>query len=362
MQRRSQSSLGWSHQNLIPGIRRRAATAALAWAVVLVPGVVATPSAQAQAFEILYTFTGTFTGGADGWGPNGLIRDAAGNLYGTTQYGGNSSCFGGCGTVFKLDTAGTETVLYTFTGGTDGANPVASLIRDSAGNLYGTTYGGGASNLGTVFKLDTTGTETVLHSFTGAPDGANPTAALVRDAAGNLYGTTFAGGLASGTGTVFKLDATGTETVLHTFSGYPTDGARPTAALIRDAAGNLYGTTSVGGASKFDGGTVFKLDTSGTETVLYSFCCIGSGPTAGLLRDAAGNLYGTNPGLNQFYGSVFKLDITGTVTGLHNFTGSDGAHPTAGLVRDGAGNLYGTASGAGCRYGLCGTVFRLKPL
>jgi uncharacterized repeat protein (TIGR03803 family) len=135
--------------------------------------------------------------------------------------------------------------------------PFAGLILDKAGNLYGTTAYGGASGLGTVFKLDTSGNETVLHGFTGTGgDGANPYAGLIMDKAGNLYGTTGYGG-ASGAGTVIKLDTSGNETVLHSFTGYPSDGATPFAGLIMDKAGNLYGTTISGGA--FDAGTVFKL-------------------------------------------------------------------------------------------------------
>jgi len=150
--------------------------------------------------------------------------------------------------------AQTFTVLHSFTGGTDGASPQGGLVRDKAGNLYGTTASGGASGNGVVFKLDTTGTETVLHSFTG-PDGTLPYAGLVGDKAGNLYGTTAFGGTL-GDGTVFKVDTTGTETVLHSFTG--ADGGEPLwAALVRDKAGNLYGTTY--GNGTFGYGVVFKL-------------------------------------------------------------------------------------------------------
>jgi uncharacterized repeat protein (TIGR03803 family) len=231
-------------------IRLGAANCALAFVVVLGQVVVATPSAEAQGdttFALFYSFEG----GTDGATPRaGLVRDAAGNLYGTTISGGA----GGLGTVFKLDAVGSETVLHSFSGA-DGARPEAGLVRDAAGNLYGTTAGGGASDLGTVFKLDTTGSETVLHSFSGA-DGDSPVAGLVRDAAGNLYGTT-AGGGASGLGTVFKLDTSGKGRLLHSFTGGATDGAFPAAGLVPDAAGNLYGTTTQDGA--FGQGTVFKL-------------------------------------------------------------------------------------------------------
>jgi uncharacterized repeat protein (TIGR03803 family) len=180
-----------------------------------------------------------------------LILDMAGNLYGTTSSGGASSF----GTVFKLDTTGKETVLHSF--GADGGDPEAGLVRDAAGNLYGTTRRA-LSNLGMVFKLDTTGTETVLYGFMGGTDGIDPEADLVRDTAGNLYGTTSSGG-PSNLGTVFKLDSTGKETVLHSFTG-GTDGETPVAGLVQDVAGNLYGTNVVGGGASGQGaGVLFKL-------------------------------------------------------------------------------------------------------
>ena len=190
--------------------------------------------ALAQTLRTLYRFTG----GADGSNSyGGLIADAEGNLYGTTAWGGSSYCESGlgCGTVFKLDRAGKETVVYSFTGGTDGATPYAGLIRDAEGNLYGTTAYGGSSNYGTVFRLDATGKQTVLHSFNGA-DGAGVYAGLIRDAERNLYGTTFSGG-PNGTGIVFSLTpllnfgGTRTEAVLYAFPeshGDPQAGVAPT--------------------------------------------------------------------------------------------------------------------------------------
>jgi uncharacterized repeat protein (TIGR03803 family) len=265
-----------------------------------------TTTVQAQTLTVLHRFTSS----PDGAYPYaGLVRDAAGNLYGTTYEGGSSDLrdgVSGYGTVFKLDTSGTETVLHRFTSSPDGAYPYAGLVRDAAGNLYGTTSEGGSSDYGTVFKLDTSGNETVLHNFTGG-DGSYPYAGLVRDATGNLYGTTLYGG-ASGVGTVFKLDTSGNETVLHNFTGG--DGAYPYAGLVRDATGNLYGTTFRGGSSDY--GTVFKLDTSGTETVLHSFTGYsdGSNPRGGLVMDAAGNLYGTTEMIGEAFGTVFKLAVT----------------------------------------------------
>jgi uncharacterized repeat protein (TIGR03803 family) len=225
------------------------ASAPLVLAAVLLQVVAATPSAEAQVgptFNLLYSFKSITTGE---FPYAGLVRDTAGNLYGTTYYGGDTQClhFGGCGTVFKVDTTGKETVLHSFTGSADGKFPTAGVVRDAAGNLYTTTKGGGTSGNGSVFKLDTTGKETVLYSFTGSPDGSGP-GNLIRDTNGNLYGTTAYGGM-SGNGTVFKVDTTGKETVLHSFAGTGGDGANPYAGLVRDAAGNLYGTTFLGGAS-----------------------------------------------------------------------------------------------------------------
>jgi uncharacterized repeat protein (TIGR03803 family) len=330
------------------------------------------------AETVLYSFNG---GSSDGSNPAGLIRDANGNLYGTTEFGGASNA----GTVFKLDTTGAETVLYSFVGPpTDGSRPQARLVRDSGGSLYGTTLLGGSSNncaggCGTVFRLDTTGTESVLHNFAGSPtDGAFPVAGLVRDASGNLYGTTKSGGSSSscsdGCGTIFELDPTGKETVLHSFGKKRSDGSTPTGDLVLDAAGNLYGTTEFGGRVRCipsGCGTVFRLDTTGAETVLHSFGKTrrdGKFPYAGLVLDAAGNLYGTTVqggGSNNCVGgcgTVFRLDTTGAETVLHRFVGgsppTDGERPTAGLVRDAAGNLYGTTAVGGASG--VGTVFKIS--
>jgi uncharacterized repeat protein (TIGR03803 family) len=338
-----------------------AASAALTLVVVLAAGAVTTQSAQAQTFSVLYAFTG----GADG-GTSfaGLIRDGAGNLYGTTEIGGAS----GFGTVFKVSKNGKETVLYSFTGTAgDGVAPLAGLVQDASSNLYGTTAGGGASGFGTVFQVSKTGKETVLYSFTGTGgDGATPQAGLVRDAKGTLYGATFGGG-ASGHGTVFMLDKTGKETVLYSFSG-GTDGGNPYFGyLIRDGAGNLYGTTQVGGDTSGGCGSggcgvVFKLDKKGKETVLHTFTGTagdGGWPFAGVARDANGNLYGTTQiGGVSGGGTVFMLDKTGKETVLYSFSGgADGGYPLAGVVRDAKGNLYGTTEEGGAS-GL-GAVFKV---
>ena len=253
--------------------------------------------------------------------------------------------------------------------------PRNGLIADSAGNLYGTTSGGGASYKGVVFKLAPDGTETVLHSFPGFPsDGNSPYAGLIADSAGNLYGTTLSRDSVSHAGVVFKLAPNGTagwtETVLHSFTGFPTDGALPYAGLIADSAGNLYGATTGGGAS--GQGVVFKLAPDGTETVLHAFTGGSDGAYPGvgpLIADSAGNLYGTTQvGGASGQGVVFKLAPNGTggwtESVLYSFTGgSDGGQPFYGsLIADGAGNLYGTtvgggASGAGVVFKLSGTGF-----
>jgi len=253
-----------------------------------------------------------------------------------------------------------ETTLYAFTGGSDGGSPSAGLIEDAKGNFYGTTFAGGTSNLGTVFKISKAGKETVLYSFTGAPDGEHPTSNLLLDKAGNLYGANYEGG-ASGFGAIFKLDNAGKESLLYSF-GSGTDGEYPGSGLIEDAAGNLYGTTGYGGKS--GNGTVFKISKSGKETILHSFTGKdGQYPFSTLLRDSAGNSYGTTSmGGSSGNGTVFKMTNKGKVTVLHNFAGGkDGANPYAGLVRDAKGNFYGTTygGGAGCDGYACGTVFKL---
>jgi len=315
--------------------------------------------------RILHFFSGSPTDGSNPYA--GVLRDAAGNLYGTTLSGGAS----GFGVVFKLDTTAKETVMYSFTGGADGAYPQAGLVRDGAGNLYGTTSAGGSSvcsgGCGVVFKINTAGKETVLHAFAGFPtDGEFPVANVVRDAAGNLYGTTpYGGGFDDGV--VFKVDATGKETILYTFTG-GVDGGNPYGGLVRDAAGNLYGTTYTGGSGDCVGdgcGAVFKLTATGKETVLYSFHgADGATPTAGVVRDAAGNLYGATLSGGAFnQGVVFKLGTTGKETVLHSFSGNGGPYPVSpysSLVLDAAGNLYGTTPGGGPGGGY-GVVFKISP-
>jgi uncharacterized repeat protein (TIGR03803 family) len=307
-------------------------------------------TAAAQELTTLYSFTGS--GSGDGANPDaGLIADPAGNLYGTAINGGAS----GQGTVFQLDPSGNLTVLYSFVG-SDGSHPRAGLIADAAGNLYGTTINGGANDAGTVFQLTPSRNLTVLHSFAGGSDGALPFAGLIADAAGNLYGTTNGGG-DGGQGTVFQLTPSGDLNVFHSFTGG--NEASPWAGLIADTAGNLYGTTEGG-----DGpGAVFQLTPSGTLNVLHNFTGRdGAVPHGGLIADAAGNLYGTtHNGGASGYGTVFQLMTpTGALNVLHSFTGGrDGTYPEAGLIADAAGNLSGTTYGGGASGQ--GTVFQLAP-
>jgi uncharacterized repeat protein (TIGR03803 family) len=253
-----------------------------------------------RKLRVLHSFTDS-----DGGPPNGVIRDSAGNLYGTASGG-----ISGYGTVFKISSTGVFNVSYRFTGGADGAYPFAPLVLDSKGNLYGTTLAGGSTGgncgsvgCGVVFKLDHAGTEMVLYSFLGGSDGGNPDTALVLDSTGNLFGITPSGGSFSGVcgangnrgcGVVFEVDTSNTETALHTFTGQP-DGEYPQGGLLlEEAAHTLFGTTNNGGANDF--GTVFKVDmSSNTETVLHNFT--GSGgeyPDAGVIRDKAGNLFSTS--------------------------------------------------------------------
>lgn len=265
----------------------------------------------------------------------------------------------------------TESVLHSFGVDPDGQGPDGGVIFDASGNLYGTTASGGSSSWGTVFELSPVfgggWTETVLHSFTGAPDGANPKTSLVMDGAGNLFGTTTGGGSASG-GCVFELSPNGvgwTESVLFNFPG--TNGLEPYGSLIFDAAGNLYGTTPDGGAGGV--GTVFELSpgSSGwTETLLHQFNKHQGGetPVGGLTFDSTGNLYGTTDGGGAAgLGTAYKL-VPGssgyTIQYLHSFGSStDGAIPLAGVVLDSAGNIFGTTFQGGT--GNTGTVFEILP-
>ncbi len=316
-----------------------------------------------KGYTLLYNFAGPTTDGASPMA--GVTSDKHGNLYGTTYWGGANNL----GTVFKLDASGMMTVLHSFSGA-DGAYPSKELIMDNKGNLYGTTDGciyditNGCvgTTKGTVFKLDTRGTLTVLYSFTGT-DGQYPSK-LVMDSVGNLYGTTMFGG-SDDWGTVFKLDRNGTMTVLHNFTEGTGDGLMPIEGLIMDSVGNLYGTTYDGGEYGWPGGTVFKLDTSGTLTLLHSFNVTDGQYPSKLAMDTIGNLYGTTwSGGADNLGVVFKLDTSGTLTVLHSFTGiiaMDGSDPSN-MIIDKSGNLYGTTWYGEDGHGGWGTVFKMDTI
>jgi uncharacterized repeat protein (TIGR03803 family) len=330
-----------------------------------------TVSCALGTLTILYSFGSSTT---DGMGPAAsLIEDNAGNFYGTTYAGGTV----GVGTVFKISADGTESILHSFAGPpNDVGNPQASLVMDSAGNLYGTTGGGGPNNFGIVFKISPDGTESVLHTFAGGPnDGASPLAGLIMDSAGNLYGTTSSGGQSAfagihAWGTVFKISPDGTESILHSFGGTTlNDGGTPHGGVIMDSEGNLYGTTEDGTQDANEFGAVFKISADGTESIVHTFTGLDGGePQAGLIMDSAGNLYGTTTsGGNASVvnsGEVFKISPAGTLSVLHYFLGgitntiTDGGYPRAAVIMDSKGSLYGTTSSGGAND--LGTVFKIS--
>ena len=406
---------GWKKGvlSMSPTHRSKAGVALMALALLFLMTAVGRAPAQAPPSytkKVLYDFNGAQAGGS----PNGsLLRDKSGNLYGTTYSGG--SPYNG-GILFKISSSGEETVLYTFQPlGTDGANPEAGLIQDSSGNFYGTTAGGGTYGYGTVFKLSPSHKETILYSFqNNGKDGINPASPLVRDSSGNLYGTTPYGGT-SFEGTLFKISPSGKETILHNFSGtdgeYPanglllannllygstnlggnstgngvlfkmtlqgkftvlhefsgSDGALPIGQMIIDSSGNLYGATQSGGYmqnSCIPGGcgTVYKLSAAGKLTVYEITQGTTSGPAAGVVRDSKGNFYGTTSGDGQYsQGSIFKLNSRGTFTTLFSFNGNNGGDgsPNQGIILDNKGNIYGATAGGGTYKN--GTLFEVSP-
>ena len=342
------------------------------------------PTAQARGLSTIHQFTG-----ADGAVPiSGVVMDRGGNLYGTTTQGGGS----GFGEVFKLTRTQRGWVLmplYSFASGSNGSQPYAGVVFGPDGDLYGTTYTGGSSQCnngygcGTIFKLappPTTctntlcpWTETVLYRFTAGNDGQFPTSGVSFDRAGNIYGTTSAGGGpgcgGGGCGTVYQLTHSGggwAETVLYRFTG-GIDGEVPTSGVILDQAGNLYGVTDFGGSGKYHNGVAYELMPSGsgwTETVLHSFDGFDGGPespTGNLIFDGSGNLYGTTPdGGSGGGGTVFMLSQSQgswTETTIWNFSGVYGDGPRSGVTMDPAGNLYGTTFNDGG----AGSIFKLTP-
>jgi uncharacterized repeat protein (TIGR03803 family) len=314
--------------------------------VPMVRAIVLVSAALAQAqqhFTVLYNFTG----GQDGaWPFAGVIQDPAGNLYGTTYEGGT----GGYGVVFRLDTAGTESVLHSLAGpSSDGSYPVTAVVRDTKGNFYGTSIYGGSYDHGTVVKINAAGHEKVLYSFSGGSDGCYPQQGLIMDKAGTLYGSTDACG-SSGNGTIFKVDRAGNFTLLHSFTRGWLDGANPQFGhLTMDISGNLYGVTELGGAN--DAGVLYELSKKGKLTVLHSFGGANDGcyPFGSVVQDKAGNAYGITQYCGSGWGTIWKVSKKGKETILHSFAGgtSDGCNPFAGVTLDAKGNLYGVAAGCG---------------
>lgn len=393
--------------------KRGTHTLALAGAVVLMASI-----GSAQTFQSLLSFPG----GTEGAYPasNSIVM-TQGSIFGSASQGGDTTCGSqGCGVVYKLTSDGVETVLYTFKGASanDGSTPNAPVINPATQNVEGTTSGGGTNSsacvngCGTVYTLDSVGTETIFHPFSGSPDGNEPLGIPVVTANGDLYGVTFYGGGAAGqtgAGTVFAIDSAGNESIVYRFTA-PPDGTNPNGSLVRDAAANLYGTTTYGGSGSCNNGflpgcgVVFKIDSAGNESVVHSF----TGGSAGqypnsLVIDGSGNLYGSSGYNNQ--GVIFKIDSGGnfsvvytTALAISNlvlrnsggffvietggsrcpdgcvaellptgngytprllkiFSGSDGNEPDTLVLSKGA--LYGTTFVGGTA-GL-GTVFRIAP-
>ena len=314
------------------------------------------------SYTDLYSFGSS---GAESYA--GLVQDSDGNFYGTTTLGGTTF-----GTVFRISPSGSYTKLHSFAGPpTDGANPYTGLVEGSDGNFYGTTRFGGTSancsgGCGIVFRITPSGSETILHSFVDSPtDGSEPLGALVEGSDGNFYGTTEFGGT-NFEGTVFQISPSGSETILHSFVGSPSDGREPYAGLVEGSDGNFYGTTRFGGTSAncFDGcGTVFRISPSGSETILHSFVGYptdGATPLGGLVQGSDGNFYGTtvnggtstnfDPATGGYgYGTAFRISPSGSYASLYSFAGSpnDGINPEAGLIQGSDGNFYGTTSSGG---------------
>jgi uncharacterized repeat protein (TIGR03803 family) len=317
--------------------------------------------------SVLYSFE-TSTAG-DGKNPRAGVIDAMGTLYGTTVHGGTASCY--CGAVYKVTLSGAESVLHSFSGKPDGFGPEYGLLNVN-GTLYGTTANGGTNDDGTVFAIAPSGTETVLHSFAGQPDGSQPKGGLI-DVNGTIYGTTYYGGAycssRGGCGTIFTITPSGSESVLYSFKGGSGDGEFPAQAALLDVNGTLYGTTKRGGTK--NRGTVFASTTSGVETVLHSFGNTGDGiyPYGGLI-DVKGTLYGETSnggtvscgvryGNVHGCGTVFSITPSGTETVLHSFGApKDGKYPYSGLVAV-KGMLYGTTTAGGAKD--AGSVFSLSP-
>jgi uncharacterized repeat protein (TIGR03803 family) len=375
-----------------------------------------TATLPAQTFKTMHNFDNTDA--AYPWAT--LVQGNDGNLYGTTQNGGNTACTSGCGTVFEITPAGKLTT-FSFDG-TNGSQPYAGLVQTANGDFYGVTTSGGANDAGTVFKFTLKGGLTTLYSFS-VDTGYGPIGGLVLASDGNFYGTTSSGGPAtgqcmpSGCGTIFKITPSGKYTTMHNFNGIPDggaplatmtqapngtfygtasalgnagdygtvftmtpegkytvvhqfnnkDGAYPFGGLILGSDGNFYGQTDLGGASQYGAfGTVYKMTPSGKVTTLHSFeQTDGDNPISNLVQGTDGDFYGTASygGKYPNYGTIFKITSSGKFTTLQNFDSTDGAYPYAGLIQSTNGEFYGATFAGGssdaCKYG-CGTVFSLS--
>lgn len=338
-------------------------------------------ASASTSFAVLHSFSNS--DGSEPWGA--LIQSSDGQFYGTTSGGGT---FGqgaifridSTGNLVRL-----HSFAGSGGAGPEGTSPVASLVEGVDGNFYGTAGGGGSGNSGTIFKISPSGSITILHSFSGS-DGDGPAAPLIQAKDGFFYGTTAFGGNLSckftanatipGCGTIFRIDSSGNFTSLHSFSG--PDGVFPLAALLQANDGSFYGTTASGGTAAGGGmafGTVFRMDSSGDITVLHSFLTSpgaseGGELQAAVIQGADGNFYGTSSagGNSTSSGTIFRMDASGNLTTLYFFSGSDGASPTAPLIQTPDGNFYGTTSGGGIADLVCdvlnvpgcGTLFELN--
>ncbi len=312
---------------------------------------------------MLHAFSGYSSDGARPYAP--VVRDKADNLYGTTAEGGtDGDCLGdavGCGTIFKIDTAGNGTVLYNFPRSPDGCFPFQGMSLDKSGNLYGTaSWCGTEESYGTIFELQGAKNFKLLYDFSGL-DGDTPEYGnLIMDKSRNFYGVTTLGGV-DGTGVVYKVSPRRVESVLYDFSGAPTDGCYPHGTLVQDESGNLYGTTSDCGPHNL--GTIWKLNKKGNETLLHKFAGGGKdgcNPLAGMVRDAKGNLYGVTYGCGAHNaGVLYELSAKGKFTLLHSFTGADGSAPIGELLLTANGALFGTTYEGGSHN--AGTVWEYAP-
>lgn len=313
--------------------------------------VVASP---AQTLTTLHSFNGS--DGSQPYGP--LIQASDGNLYGTTYAGGHSSI----GTTFRISTSGAFLSLYSFgrTSRTAGYQPYGGLIQARNGSLYGTTYDGGVDDVGTVFQMSLSGAVTTLASFDNSPQGGQPYGTLIQATNGKLYGTTTQGG-SSGAGTVFEVAPSGPIIDIDSFCYNCSQGAQPVGGLVQAGNGNLYGTTFTAGSDQC--GTIFEATPDGVFTLLHAFAQTeGCKPRAAMIEGADGNLYGTASfGGANGVGSVFRITPQGSFTLLYSFCSqsncSDGGYPFGALVRAGDGNFYGTTQSYGAFNR--GTIFKL---